>query len=442
MQELIHIHSIVGPTHHYGGLADGNVASLQHKGMASSPNQAALQSLDKIKTLHEAGIPQYVLPPHERPNLAFLHEMGFSGTPEQVLKNAHDDAPELLRIACSSAAMWSANAATATAPGDSRDGRLHITPANLVSHPHRALEAPFTTKLLRLLFPNPHYFAIHDPLPAYMPDEGMANVLRFATNMDSHANYAFIHGPSHTGASVQSRQSKLAFRQLARRHLLFPERVRFYEQSSAAIAAGVFHNDVISFSGLGCLFSHEQAFTDPNAISHMNALYAYFNREQLRIFKVENSRLSLSEAVACYLFNSQCVPNPSGGLWLLAPEQCQSHPVASEIISEWKADPECPINKVSYHTLDQSMANGGGPACLRLPIILKSESLSSLNSAMRYCSEMDPLLRKIINDFYPETLHPSRDLFSPQLYESSIAALDKFSQVFELGSIYRFQGSL
>ena len=48
VQQLIHIHCLVGPTHHYGGLADGNVASQRHKGSVSNPKQAALQSLDKI----------------------------------------------------------------------------------------------------------------------------------------------------------------------------------------------------------------------------------------------------------------------------------------------------------------------------------------------------------------------------------------------------------
>ena len=45
----INCDGLAGPTHHYGGLAFGNIASEDHKGQVSSPREAALQGLKKMK---------------------------------------------------------------------------------------------------------------------------------------------------------------------------------------------------------------------------------------------------------------------------------------------------------------------------------------------------------------------------------------------------------
>ena len=68
---------LVGPSHHYGGLAFGNRASVQHEGHVSYPRQAALQGLAKMRLLMERGLTQGVLPPQVRPNVAALRQLGF-----------------------------------------------------------------------------------------------------------------------------------------------------------------------------------------------------------------------------------------------------------------------------------------------------------------------------------------------------------------------------
>jgi succinylarginine dihydrolase len=50
---------------------------------------------------------------------------------------------------------------------------------------------------------------------------------------------------------------------VARLHGLDPERCLFVEQASEAIAAGAFHNDVVAVANERVLFTHEQAFADP-----------------------------------------------------------------------------------------------------------------------------------------------------------------------------------
>ncbi|MBU4135517.1 MAG: N-succinylarginine dihydrolase, partial [Alphaproteobacteria bacterium] len=131
---------LIGPTHSYAGLSPGNLASSLNKGEASNPRAAVLQGLDKMKTLADLGLPQYVLPPHERPNIPFLRSLGFTGSDARVLEQAWKEAPSFAAAACSASPMWAANAATVTPSADSADGRVHFTPANLVTNLHRSLE--------------------------------------------------------------------------------------------------------------------------------------------------------------------------------------------------------------------------------------------------------------------------------------------------------------
>jgi len=108
----LNLDGIVGPTHNYAGLSWGNLASQKHKLSVSNPRQAALEGLAKMKFLADMGIPQAVLPPHQRPHLPTLRSLGYSGSDAEILAKAHQDNPVLLSACCSASAMWSANAAT------------------------------------------------------------------------------------------------------------------------------------------------------------------------------------------------------------------------------------------------------------------------------------------------------------------------------------------
>src|SRR5687767_4086510 len=86
---------LVGPTHNYAGLAPGNLASARNADQPSNPREAALQGLRKMRALHELGLPQGVLPPHERPHLPTLRALGYTGTDAQVLARVRREAPGL-----------------------------------------------------------------------------------------------------------------------------------------------------------------------------------------------------------------------------------------------------------------------------------------------------------------------------------------------------------
>ena len=98
------IDRIVGPTHHFGGLGVGNVASQIHAGQVSNPQAAALQGLDKMRLVAGLGVPQLILPPQPRPDFHLLNAFGFTGTPEEILKSVLNDDPMILSAAASCSA--------------------------------------------------------------------------------------------------------------------------------------------------------------------------------------------------------------------------------------------------------------------------------------------------------------------------------------------------
>src|SRR5262249_24344296 len=297
------------------------------KSLVSNPRAAALQGLAKMKALADRGFAQAVLPPHERPDLAALRALGFAGSDAQVLARAARDAPQTLAACSSAAAMWVANAATVSPSADTSDGRVHFTPANLVSHFHRALEAPTTTRVLRAIFADPARFAVHDPLPAapQFGDEGAANHTRFALEPDAPGIEFFVHGRSGFDTSLSAprrfaaRQTREASEAMARRHGLAPERTLHAQQLPDAVDAGVFHNDVVAVGSGTVLFCHERAYVEQDAV--LAALAKRIGTAFTPIV-VREREVSLDRAVATYLFNSQLIARPAGGLLLVAPSEC------------------------------------------------------------------------------------------------------------------------
>ncbi|MBC7173054.1 MAG: N-succinylarginine dihydrolase, partial [Polyangiaceae bacterium] len=197
---------LVGPTHGYAGLSPGNIASLAHRGSVSSPKTAALEGLAKMRLLRGLGIPQGVLPPHERPNLPLLRRLGFCGTDAAILERASREAPHLLASACSASAMWAANAATVAPSADTADGLVHFTVANLTHNLHRSIEAETTSRALRTIFGDASHFAHHAPLPSTpgFGDEGAANHTRLVAK-NERGVHLFVYGRDRSNAAGPKR---------------------------------------------------------------------------------------------------------------------------------------------------------------------------------------------------------------------------------------------
>jgi succinylarginine dihydrolase len=432
---------IPGPTHNYSGLATGNIASEHNAGLVANPRKAALQGLAKMRALAARGFAQAVLPPHERPFVPALRALGFAGTDAAIVQRAAHEAPALLAACSSAAAMWVANAATVSPSPDTADGRIHFTPANLVSHFHRSLEAPTTAAVLRAIFADDAYFAVHDPLPAapQFGDEGAANHTRFTSEADAPGVEFFVYGKHGIGGGIAparfpARQTFEASAAVARRHGLAPERTVFAQQNPAAIDAGVFHNDVISVGQGAVLFCHERAFVDQHAV--LVELAARIGPAFTPII-VRERDVSVADAVSTYLFNSQLVARTDGRMLLVAPSDCRENARVDKYLDALVAGNRS-IAEVLTFDLKQSMKNGGGPACLRLRVALSEAERAAVRANVFLDDTLATALETWIRDNYRDRLAPA-DLADPALLEESQRALDQLSQLLRIGSVYPFQ---
>ncbi|QEG01239.1 N-succinylarginine dihydrolase [Stieleria maiorica] len=437
----VNFDGLIGPTHNFAGLAPGNLASWLHRSEPSNPRAAARQGLAKMSRLRSLGIPQAILPPQPRPNLRLLRQLGFSGDDANVLATAQNQSPRMLAIAMSGSSMWTANAATVCPSADADDGRVHFTAANLASSLHRASETIVTATILRRIFDDPQCFCHHDPIPcsADMGDEGAANHTRFCDSFGGPGVQLFVYGTDHGDDDhsrprrFAARQSRAASEAVSRLHRLDPHRVVFAKQDPRAIDAGVFHNDVIAVGHRQLLFCHEQAFEQPMQV--FDALRRATS-EQIRIVEVPQQRVSLDDAVATYLFNSQIVTAADGQTVLIAPEDCRSHRSVAMLLQELVDDGT--FDRVEFVDLRQSMNNGGGPACLRLRVVLTPEEVASVTPGVFLTDTLEKQLDVWIERYYRESL-TAADLADPQLMRESFDALDELASLLGLGSVYEFQ---
>ena len=438
----VNFDGLPGPTHNYSGLARGNLASERHRSLVSNPRAAALQGLAKMKALADRGYAQALLPPHDRPDVAALRGLGFAGSDAQVLARASREAPQWLAACSSAAAMWVANAATVSPSADTADGRVHLTPANLASHFHRALEAPVTTRVLRAIFADSSLFAVHDPLPAALEfsDEGAANHTRFEPAPDRPGIEFFVHGRVGYDASLPgpvrfaARQTREAGEAVARRHGLAPERTLHARQNPAAIDAGVFHNDVIAVGSGAVLFCHERAYVDQEAVL---ARLAELVGPAFTPIVVSERELSLERTVATYLFNSQLLARPDGGMLLVAPAECSDDGAVAALLARLVSERSA-IREVLSFDLKQSMQNGGGPACLRLRVALTRAERDAIRARVWLDEALYAELVAWVQRHYRDRLAPE-DLGDPALLDEGRRALDELSRLLGLGSVYAFQ---
>jgi len=432
---------LVGPTHSYAGLSPGNLASEANRGEASNPRGALLEGLNKMARLAELGLPQFVLPPHERPAVGLLRRLGFEGSEGAVLEGAWGRAPALAAAACSASSMWAANAATVTPSADSGDGRVHFTPANLLTNLHRWLETPQTTRALRALFPDEARFAVHEALPEqpHFSDEGAANHVRLSAEQGQPGVELMVWGREAFEAwkgRFPARQTREASEAVARRH--GSRRAVLARQGRRAIEGGAFHNDVVAVGTRTCLLHHETAFEDTGQV------YEDIRRAADGLFEpvfveITEDELPLADAISSYLFNSMLVQPPGEDrLVLIAPaETCEQ--LGPCQVAKSLPGRNGPIGRVEFIDVRQSMRNGGGPACLRLRVVLTEAELAATNPAQRFGPELHAKLRDWGERRYRDRLAPA-DLRDVQLVDESRAALDELTGLLGLGSdFYPFQ---
>ena len=434
---------LIGPTHNYGGLSDGNLASARNEGLVSSPREGVLEGLAKMKRLADVGLVQGLLPPHERPFLPLLRRAGFTGSDRDVVERAWKQAPGLVRKASSASPMWAANAATVSPSADARDGRLHFTPANLLTTLHRSIEGRQTQRSLSWAFADEARFSVHDPLPmqADFADEGAANHVRLCAEQGGAGVEVFVYGRAAGEAwagAFPARQTREACEAVARSHGLDPKRCVFLRQSRAAIDAGAFHNDVVCVGTGTTLFFHEQAFEDKaGALDAIRR--AADGLFEPAFVEVPEAEVPIGDAITSYLFNSQLLEWPDEDrLVLIAPKETEETE-STRIYCAAMVAGNGPIGRVEFVDVRQSMRNGGGPACLRLRVVLTPQELEAVTPKALMSGALYDQLKAWACTHYRDRLAPD-DLGDPALMVEARSALDELTGILGLGrDFYPFQ---
>lgn len=411
----INFDGIIGPSHNYAGLSLGNLASSNNAGSISHPRAAALEGIGKMRHNLQLGLAQGILLPHPRPNHGWLAALGTDtlGAP-----------PALRAAAFSASAMWAANAATVSPAPDTADGRCHLTAANLRTMAHRSHEWPATLTQIALAFSDDRHFAVHAPVPPAFADEGAANHMRLCRSHNEAGVEIFVYGQR--GGRFPARQHIEASQAVARLHLLDPERALFVCQSEDAIAAGAFHNDVVAVANENVLFTHEQAFEDPAIF------YASLRRllPEVEIVEVPASTVSLEDAVQSYLFNAQLVTLPVGGMALILPSEARETPSVWAWLENLVRG-NGPIRELHVVDVRQSMANGGGPACLRLRVVADP---AVVNPRFMVDAEKLDRIAAVVERNWPERIVPE-DLLDSALIRRIEAARGALLEALDLSDL-------
>ena len=415
----VNFDGLVGPTHNYAGLSHGNIHSVNNKNKPSNPYEAAIQGLNKMKLMHDLGYKQCIIPPQKRPFLKDYEDY------QNMVVNA------------SASSMWVANSCTIAPSVDSYNNKLNLLIANLNSTQHRRLEAPQTYAILNKIFEDSDKFLIQPPINSTgeLDDEGAANHTRFCNSYEEEGLHLFVYGRSQNNSEESptkypARQTLEASQKVAEN--LQIKNVVYAQQSAESIDAGVFHHDVIGVGNKNLYFYHEKALANENET--LQNLQDNFNGD-LKLIKVKESEVPLATAVDTYLFNSQLVEYMGGHL-LVAPLQCRKNGLVKKYIQSIVGKNKN-IKKVRYIDLQQSLYNGGGPACLRLRVVMNKEELNSLHQEIIFTNNLYFKLRHWIKKYYKKKLIYD-DLFVPSFIQKCYDGFDELTKILNLDGIYLF----
>jgi succinylarginine dihydrolase len=126
-------------------------------------------------------------------------------------------------------------------------------------------------------------------------------------------------------------------------------------------------------------------------------------------------------------------------LTLIAPTEVRENNKTAAYVAEMIAEPGAAIGQVEYVEVRESMRNGGGPACLRLRIVMTAEERAAAAQGFFLDDALAATLEAWITKHYREELAPA-DLGDPSLVTETQAALDELTRILPLGAdFYPFQ---
>jgi succinylarginine dihydrolase len=155
-----------------------------------------------------------------------------------------------------------------------------------------------------------------------------------------------------------------------------------------------------------------------------------FGNAPLYVWQATSDQLPLDNAVSSYLFNSQLLTRPDGGMTLLCPTEVRDTASARQCADEIVASGN-PVSEVRYVDLRQSMNNGGGPACLRLRVTMTHDEMQRAHQGVFLDDALYERLVAWVERNYRTELNPN-DLRDPALAEEISVALDELGDVLDL----------
>jgi succinylarginine dihydrolase len=224
---------------------------------------------------------------------------------------------------------------------------------------------------------------------------------------------------------------------VARLHGLADDATVFAQQTPEVIDAGVFHNDVIAVGNGTTLFCHQRSFVDQHAVYDELAAKLRARGADFAALEVPESEVSVEDAVSSYLFNSQLLSRADGRQVLVVPQECRENARVAAYLDALGTR-ATPIDEVLVFDLRESMKNGGGPACLRLRVVLNDAERAAVNGGVWMNDTLFAKLDAWIERHYRDRL-ASADLADPMLLAESRAALDELTTLLGLGAVYDFQ---
>jgi succinylarginine dihydrolase len=149
---------------------------------------------------------------------------------------------------------------------------------------------------------------------------------------------------------------------------------------------------------------------------------------------VPDAEVPISDAIGSYLFNSQLVQMPGEDrLVLVAPTETQEME-SSRIFCEKMVSGNGPIGRVEYVDVRQSMRNGGGPACLRLRVVMTEAEVNACHQGVLLDEEAIDALQDVVRATYRDRLAPS-DLADPAFADECRVAREQLLAVLDLESL-------
>jgi succinylarginine dihydrolase len=182
------------------------------------------------------------------------------------------------------------------------------------------------------------------------------------------------------------------------------------------------------------LFCHERAWIDqPAVIARLGAAIG----PAFEAIVARDADVSVADAVATYLFNSQLLSRADDRMLLVAPAEVRANAAVRAYVDRLLAS-GVGIAELLTFDLKESMENGGGPACLRLRVPLTARERAAIGARVFLDDALAADLEDWIRRNYRDRLAVA-DLADPALLDESRRALDELTRILQLPSVYPFQ---